>query len=53
MGVGRNGRQTMTTRTQEVFIKLAEEKFSFLLEKGFIGPVLREVWPETMIYYMV
>jgi hypothetical protein len=42
----------MTTRTQEVFIKVTEEKFSFLLEKGFTGPVLREVWPETMIYYI-
>lgn len=42
----------MMTRTQEVFIKVTEEKFSFLLEKGFTGPVLREVWPETMIYYI-
>lgn len=42
----------MTTNTQDVFVKTAEEKFSFLLDKGFKGPFLRYAWPISKIYYI-
>ena len=42
----------MTTRAQEVFVKSTQEKFSFLLEKGFRGPVLRDDWPQTKVYFI-
>lgn len=35
----------MTTKAQEIFIKTAQEKFSFLLDKGFKGPFLVDNWP--------
>lgn len=42
----------MTNKTQNMFIKTVEKKFSFLLEKAFKGPILHYKWPQTKINYI-